>query len=158
MRRHDLGKRIYRHIKELQKARVCQKSGLFSKIILGTLILMFFQACAPALYNVNLKYEPSEKFLKSEKTKPGLVLTVAMFNDMRQTKDKLQLGTVTNINGDTIPILPKNAKVPDAVTKNVREYFLKSGYRVSNNIPIWDLREQTINKDWGKILVGGNID
>lgn len=49
-------------------------------------------------------------------------------------------------------------KVPNAVTMNVTEYFFKSGYRLSNNVPIWDLREETINKDWGKILVGGTID
>lgn len=24
----------------------------------------------------------------------------------------------------------------------------------SNDVPIWDLREETINKGWGKILVG----
>jgi len=116
---------------------------LFSKTIFLALLLLGLQACAPALYHVTLKYEPSEKFLKSEETKPDFLLTVAMFRDIRQTNDKLQLGTVTSMNGGRIPILPKNVKVPDAVTMNVREYFLKSGYRLSNNVPIWDLREDS---------------
>lgn len=118
-------------------------TALFSKTIFLALLLLGLQACTPALYHVTLKYQPSEKFLKSEETKPDFRLTVARFRDIRQTNDKLQLGTVTSMNGGRIPILPKNVKVPDAVTMNVREYFLKSGYRLSNNVPIWDLREDS---------------
>jgi hypothetical protein len=25
-------------------------------------------------------------------------------------------------------------------------------------MPVWDLKEKTISKDWGRILIGGNID
>jgi hypothetical protein len=131
---------------------------LFLKIMSLALIILYLQACAPPLYHVNLKYEPSENFPKSKKTELDSLITVAMFNDIRNVDDKLQLGTVTSMSGDKIPILPKKVKVPEAVTMNIREYLLRSGYKLSDNIPIWNLRGETINEEWGKILVGGNID
>ena len=158
MKSLDLKNSIYGYIKTLQKMRACQVSDLFFKIVFGTFILLFLQACAPSLYHVNLKYEPTGKFLKLEKSGPDFLVTVAMFKDIRRVDDKLQLGRVTTVEGSVIPILPKNMKVADTVTMNIREYLFESGYRVSNDIPIWDLREETINKGWGKILVGGNID
>lgn len=82
-------------------------TALFSKTIFLALLLLGPQACAPALYHVTLKYEPSEKFLKSEETKPDFLLTVAMFRDIQQTNDKLQLGTVTSMNGVEFRFSPK---------------------------------------------------
>lgn len=158
MRRLDLKNSIYRHVKALKEMKDCQISHLFSKIVFGAFILLFLQACTPALYHVTLKYEPTGKILKLEKAGPDFLMTVAMFNDIRQVDDKVQVGRVTTIGGSVVPILPKYMKVPDAVTMNIREYLFKSGYKIPNDIPNWDLREETIDKGWGKILVGGNID
>ncbi|HET6462028.1 MAG TPA: hypothetical protein VFG29_14700 [Syntrophales bacterium] len=154
--KHIRSKKICGHIKHKQvsSGRVL---ALLSKVIILALAVLYLQACAPALYRVDLKYEPSENLLKTAKTSSDFLVTVAMLNDIRNVDDKLQVGAVT-IDGDRTPIVPKNVKVPDAVTASVREYFFKSGYRVSNNIPAWDLKEESINKDWGRILVGGNID
>ena len=44
------------------------------------------------------------------------------------------------------------------MTVNIREYLFKSAYKISNDIPVWDLKAETISKDWGEILIGGNID
>jgi hypothetical protein len=116
------------------------------------------QACSPALYHVNLKYEPTEKFIKTEQAGPDFPITVATVNDIRKVDDKLVLGTVTTVQGDLIPILPSYNKVNEAVTSSIRDYLSKLGYKISNNIPVWDLKEETISKDWGRILIGCNID
>jgi len=158
MTRLHLTNSIYINIKAFQKIKDYQPSEFLLKIAFGAFILLFLQACTPALYHVNLKYEPTGKFLKLEKAGPDFLMTVTMLNDIRKVDDKLQLGKVTTMDGSVVPILPEYMKVPDAVTMNIREYLFKSGYRISNDIPIWDLREETINKGWGKILVGGNID
>lgn len=158
MRRLHLRNSIYIHVKALQKIRDYKISDFLLKIAFGAFILLSLQACTPALYHVNLKYEPTGKFLKLEKAGPDFLVTVAMFNDRRKVDDKLQLGRVTTMDGSVVPIFTQYLKIPDAVTTNIRQYLFKSGYRISNDIPIWDLREETINKVWGKILVGGNID
>jgi hypothetical protein len=93
-----------------------------------------------------------------EKGGPDFPVTVAMFNDIRKIDDRLVLGRVTTVEGDLIPILPRYNKVTEAVTTSIREYLFKSGYKISNDIPVWDLKEETISKDWGRILIGGNID
>jgi len=158
MRRLNLEINVYRHVKAMQKISDCQISGLFCKIACGAFILLFLQACTPALYHVNLKYEPSDKFLKLEKTRPDFLVTVAVFNDIRKVDDRLLLGKVTTVEGDLIPILPSSNKVPEAVTASIRDYLFKSGYKISNHIPVWDLKEEKISQNWGRILIGGNID
>jgi hypothetical protein len=126
---------------------------------LAAFIVLFLQACVtPELYHADLKYEPTGTFPEMEKAGSNSLITVAMFNDIRKIDDKLQLGRVTTMGGTVIPVFPQYMKIPDSVTTSIREYLFKSGYRISNDVPIWDLREETINKGWGKILVGGNID
>ena len=149
---------IYHIPTNLEKKRVSYFSGIISKAILLICVMVGLTACSPAIYHVNLKYEPSEKFVKLEKAGPDFPITVAMFNDIRKVDDRLLLGRVTTLQGDRIPILPKYNKVTEAVTINIREYLFKSGYKISNDIPVWDLKEETISKDWGRILIGGNID
>ena len=163
MKRLDLKNSLCLHIKPHQKIRNCQRSEFFTKIALGTFIILFLQACTtPELYHANLKYEPTGTFPEMEKAGSNSLITVAMFNDIRKIDDKQQLGRVTTMGGTVVPIFPEYMKIPDAVTTSIREYLFKSGYRISNDVPIWDLREETINKGinkgWGKILVGGNID
>jgi hypothetical protein len=142
----------------LEKKMASYGSGIISKAILLICVLVGLTACSPAVYHVNLKYEPAGQVLKPEKSGPDFPVTVAMFNDIRKMDDRLLLGRVTTLQGDRIPILPKYNKVTEAVTTNIREYLFKSGYKISNDIPVWDLKEETIGKDWGRILIGGNID
>ena len=159
MKRLDLKNSLCLHIKPHQKIRNCQRSDFFTKIALGAFIILFLQACVtPELYHANLKYEPTGTFPEMEKARSNSPITVAMFNDIRKIDDKQQLGKVTTMGGTVVPIFPEYMKIPDAVTTSIREYLFKSGYRISNDVPIWDLSEKTINKNWGKILVGGNID
>ena len=159
MKRLNLKNSLCLHIKPHQKIRNCQRSDFFTKIALGAFIILFLQACTtPALYHANLKYEPTGTFPEMEKAGSNSLITVAMFNDIRKIDDKQQLGRVMTMGGTVVPIFPEYMKIPDAVTTSIREYLFKSGYRISNDVPIWDLREETINKGWGKILVGGNID
>ena len=159
MKRLDLKNSLSLHIKPHQKIRNCQRSDFFTKIALAAFIILFLQACVtPEPYHANLKYEPTGTFPEIEKSGSNSLITVAMFNDIRKIDDKQQLGRVTTMGGTVVPIFPEYMKIPDAVTTSIREYLFKSGYRISNDVPIWDLREETINKGWGKILVGGNID
>ena len=142
----------------LEKKRVIYISGIICKTILLICVSVGLTACSPAVYHVNLKYEPSGKFLNMGKSQPDFLITVAMFNDIRKVDDRLVLGRVTTVGGEVIPIFPRYHKVTEAVTTSIRDYLSKSGYKISNYKPGWDLKEETISKDWGRILIGGNID
>jgi len=142
----------------LEKKKASYVSGIISQAILLICVMVGLTACSPALYHVNLKYEPAGQVLKPEKSGPDFPVTVAIFNDIRKMDDRLLLGMVTTLNGDRIPILPRYNKATEAVTTSIREYLFKSGYKISNDMPVWDLKEETISQDRGRILIGGNID
>jgi len=142
----------------IEREKVGRISGIVSKTVLLICVLAGLTACSPAVYHVNLKFEPTGQILKPEKSGPDFPVTVAMFNDIRKVDDTLVLGRVTTLNGDRIPILPRYKKATEAVTTCVREYLFNSGYNVSKDMPGWDLKEETIGKDRGRILIGGNID
>ena len=143
----------------LEKKRAGHISCIICQAILLIYVLVSLTACAPvAVYHVNLKYEAAGQIQKAERTGSGIPITVATFNDIRKMDDRLLLGMVTTMEGDRIPILPRYNKATEAVTTSIREYLFKSGYNVSKDMPAWDLREETISKGWGRILIGGNID
>ena len=156
----DLKRKNGHHYKltNLEKKRAGHISGIIFQASLLICVLVNLTACSPAVYHVNLKYEAAVQIQKAEITGSDIPITVAMFNDIRKMDDRLLLGMVTTMEGDRIPILPRYNKAPESVTTGVREYLFKSGYNVSKGMPVWDLKEETINKGWGRILIGGNID
>ncbi|MHB9098371.1 MAG: hypothetical protein ACYC5X_11200 [Syntrophales bacterium] len=121
-------------------------------------LLLLASGCAPALYNIDMRYEPTKVIPPAVTDGRKYVLTVATFLDQRKMEDTLLIGRVTKSDGTTIPILPKYVKPPEAVTAALRELLFKSGYVVSPDKPAWDLKEGTISPEWGTILIGGTID
>jgi hypothetical protein len=123
---------------------------------LGLFTLFSINACAPVAYQINLKALPSGKVVRQ--SHPGAKITVAVFNDIRQTDDRLLFGKVSATGGNVIPILPRYGRVPEAVTNSIRDFLSRAGYQLSGEKPVWNLSEKTINPGWGRLLIGGNID
>ncbi|HUH66660.1 MAG TPA: hypothetical protein VLZ07_09505 [Syntrophales bacterium] len=141
-----------------RKERKTRLPGFTVRAILPICLLILLCGCAPALYHVDLKYEPSGTSIQPEKELQDFLVTVATFNDVRKVDDSLYMGKVKTLEGGTVPIAPRRNKVPQEVTATIRDYLLKAGYKLTKDIYSWDLREETIKRDWGRILVGGNID
>ena len=120
--------------------------------------LFLFGGCAPHIYNVNMRYEPTKAATKAATDSRRYSLTVASFTDLRKIDDTLLIGRVIKSDGTPIPILPRYVKPTDAVAAALREHLSRSGYAVAPDRPAWDLDEKTIRPEWGKILVGGTID
>ena len=122
-----------------------------------TLILLF--SCAPVnLYTINMNYTPLKTAAARADDTGNVQLTVARFIDSRSIKDKMIIGRVVSPDGGTIPVLPKYLKPVDAVTGGIRECLSAAGYSLSPEIPVWDLRSDSIEKRWGTVLIGGTID
>jgi hypothetical protein len=127
-------------------------------IIVGLSLLLLANGCTPALYSVNMRYEPTKVAAPAPAGEPKYSVTVAAFVDQRKMNDTLLIGRVIKSDGETIPILPQYVKPSDAVAAALRELLFKSGYLVSPERPVWDLKEATIRPEWGPLLIGGTID
>ena len=136
-----------------------QKTALrHARMVVSFLLLLSAAGCAPKVYNVNVRYQPTKEIQPVVTDGRKFGLTVAEFVDLRKMDDTLLIGRVIHSDGSSIPILPRVAKAPDAVTATLRSLLIQLGYGVSPERPTWDLREETIRPDWGKILVGGSIE
>ena len=129
----------------------------------GLLISIFgFLGCAgPSLYSVNMYYDADQAaipaYLKADKSSSAII-SVAEFTDTRQMDDRLVIGHVVEKDGMKNLVLPKNVKATKAISKGIKEYLRKAGYKVSDKILQWDLKEETMPKEDFKIIIGGNID
>ncbi len=121
-------------------------------------LLGILGGCAPKIYSVNMRYEPTKVIPPAVTDGRKYSLTVASFTDQRKMEDTLLIGRVIKSNGTPIPILPRYVKPTDAVAAALRDVLVKLGYAVAPSRPAWDLNEATIRPEWGTLLVGGTID
>ena len=125
----------------------------------GIAALILLSSCAPvSLYTINMRYTPPEATATRADDTKNIQFTVARFIDSRNIKDKMVIGRVVSSDGNTIPVLPKYLKPANAVTAGIRECLSAAGYSLSPEIPVWDLRSDSIEKNWGTVLIGGTID
>ena len=129
---------------------------IFSLMFLGLILPLI--GCAPKLYHVDMRYEPTKDIPPAVTDGRKYSLTVASFIDRRKMDDTLLIGRVIRSDGTPIPILPQYVKAKDAVTAALRELLFKAGYKVSPDKPAWDLSEKAIRPEWGMLLIGGTID
>jgi hypothetical protein len=136
------------------KAAALRHAGM----LVCLLLLLAAIGCAPTLYNVNMRYQPSKVIKPAVTDGRKYGLTVASFIDRRKMEDTLLIGRVVHSDGSSIPILPKYVTAADAVAAALRELLIQAGYGVSPEKALWDLQEGTIRPEWGTILVGGAIE
>jgi hypothetical protein len=131
------------------------------------LVLMVYglsmSGCATtSLYSINMSYDASQAlvpaYFKADEKASSTVISVAEFTDTRQMDDRIVVGRVVEKDGMKILVLPKFTKPTKVIASGIKEYFKKAGYEVADKIEQWDLKEETMPKGNGKILVGGNIE
>ena len=122
------------------------------------LLVSLLSGCAPQIYNVDLRYQPTKEIKPMIPDGRKFSVTVAELIDSRKMDDKLLIGRVIRRDGASIPVLPRYNKVSDAVSEALRRTLIQSGFDVSSEKALWDLQENTILPNWGTILVGGKVD
>jgi hypothetical protein len=138
--------------------RIDAQHAVLRSIFFAALVLLVSACAGVSLYSVDLRYDTSHIIHKVDQTAHKFFITVARFNDARPTKDKTLIGHVITSDGRRTPVLPKFVTPEDAVTRGFKDYLNRSGYNVSGLTPVWDLREDAINPEWGKVVIGGTID
>ena len=121
-------------------------------------LFFFITGCAPTIYSVDLKYMASDAAPPIDAAGRKVIMTVAAFNDARPGGEDLLIGRVTTPLRGSTSVIPKNMNPSAAVSTIVKNILVKSGHQVSVAMPAWNLKENAIQKDWGKIIIGGSID
>jgi len=133
--------------------------SMFGLLILGAGIT----GCANTkLYSIDMRYDAAyaliPQYLKADDKMQDAIITLAEFIDMRKVDDRIVIGRVVEKDGVKIMVLPKYTKPTLAVAAGIKEYLIKAGYKVDGKIGEWDLKEDSIPKVKGKIIVGGSIE
>ena len=117
-------------------------------------------SCNP--YSVNMRYDAAQAvipaYLKADEKTRDAIITVAEFTDTRQLDDKKIIGRVRERDDTRVPIFPKDVMPTKAVADGIKEYLKKAGYKVADKIVQWDLKEETMPKGNGKVIIGGSIE
>lgn len=131
--------------------------------ILGLLVCcLCIGGCANSLYSVNMNYDAEKAnipaYLKNDAKGSNAAITIAEFVDTRKVDDPTVIGSVIEKDGMKILVLPKYTKPPQAVTTGIKRYLAKAGYKIAGGSVRWDLKEETMPKVNGKLIIGGSID
>jgi hypothetical protein len=108
-------------------------------------------SCASTLnYPIMLSYQPLKQYEKTG----GVPVTVALLSDQRKVADKRIIGKKEN----RTPFLSLLGEPAEALSKGFTSYLENRGYKVSSTNQVWDGSLQSLNPDWGNIVVGGTLD
>jgi flavodoxin len=135
--------------------------------LIAAVVLIIFCTCISAsadtnFYNINIQYGAEKvvipEYLKADEKTRDAIITVAEFIDARQVADKNIIGQVRERDETRVSIFPKDVLPTRAVANGIKEYLKKAGYKVDDKIVQWDLKEATMPKGKGKVIIGGNIE
>ena len=104
--------------------------------------------------SLNLKYTPSPSLTGVSDSKINIGFSGII--DSRQRENKSLVGERINYSGSKDYLAPTGISVEDAVSGMAAEYFKKKGFQWKK-VEKWNLSPETINEDWGDIVVGGEI-
>lgn len=119
-------------------------------------------AAVPSRYNIDLRYDSAKAVipaqLKAEEKLSGVVIAVAQFSDARQVDDKKVIGWVKELDGSKVRVFPGTIHPTRVVAEGIRDYLKKAGYKVADKVVPWDLKEGSLPKGSGKVIIGGSIE
>jgi len=125
--------------------------------------LLIISGCANVnLYSVDMRYGAEKAvapdYLRIADKTEGAQLVIAEFLDRRQIDDTKVIGRVIEKDGTNVLVLPRFTMPAKAVAQGIRNYLVKAGYNIPNRLSAWNLREDNIPKEEGKLLIGGGIE
>jgi len=120
-------------------------------IIVFLFLASYMVSCASTSnYPITLSYQPLKQYEKTG----GVTVAVALLSDKRQVADKRIIGKTEN----GTPFISLLGEPAEAVSKGFASYLENRGYKVSRTNDVWDGNLQSLNPNWGAIVVGGTLD
>jgi len=119
-------------------------------------------AASPSLYSIDMQYAAEQaaipEQLKADAKTRGVIIAVTEFTDARQVADKKIIGWVKELDGTKVPVATRSVAQTRAVSNGIKDYLKKAGYQVADKLVPWDLKEETMPKGSGKVIIGGSIE
>ena len=144
------------------------KKYLFVLKIIAAVVLIVFglgqpgSAAIPSRYSIDMQYSAAKavipEHLKAEAKTRSVIISVAEFTDKRRVNDKKVIGHVKELDDAKVPVFLKPVTATKAVANGVKDYLKKAGYKVADDLVQWDLKEGTMPKGSGKLIISGSID
>jgi len=134
--------------------------GRFSVWLFIGMAVALLSGCGPSVksYVIDMRYlysgippgtDDQEKY----------TVRVTRFRDVRAIVDRRTVGWVKAPWWDeSVPILPRAKTPAEIVTEAARAQLVRSGLNVSGPAPVWDLNAGTLDKEWGRYVLGGQIE
>ncbi len=114
--------------------------------------------CTPSLYSIDMRYQPSGAAVTETAGGGKVRITVATFEDRRQTADTMMIGRVIRPTGSQAVVAPKYRSPQDTVANGFKDYVASLGFTVSGDKPRWNGNIAALPSEWGDVLIGGSID
>jgi hypothetical protein len=109
-------------------------------------------------YTIDIRYVPQKHVPQAGSQLQKYSITVTMFTDARTTDNKAVIGERVAGNGRDIVARCAQEEPSAAVAGTLRDFLIRAGYPVTGEIPAWDLQENSINKSWGALVIGGRVE
>jgi hypothetical protein len=120
-------------------------------VVVFLFLASYMASCAStANYPITLYYQPFKQYEKTG----GPSVTVALLSDKRPVADKRAIGTKEN-GGPFIALIDEPAA---AISKGFAVFLENRGWKVNKVNEAWDGNLQSINPNWGDIVVGGTLN
>ena len=135
-------------------------TGRLTALILLCAAVSFLAGCGPSVksYVVDMRYLYGG-VPDGPDGRETITINVARFRDGRTVPDKRVIGTVrAPWWSDGVPVVPKAGMPADIVTDGVKAQLSKGGFALSGPAPVWTLEEATMDKAWGRYVLGGVVE
>jgi hypothetical protein len=136
------------------------RPGRMIGCIMLAAVLGLLGACGPSVktYVVDMRYLygglPDASYGQEQ-----ITINVARFRDARRNVDRRAVGAVkAPWWDDSVPIVPRERTPAEIVTDGVRAQLTKEGFALSGPAPLWNLEPATLDKAWGRYILGGVIE
>lgn len=123
-------------------------------LLAGGLLLALAACGGPRTYLLDLQYRSGAAPERQAGPLPSVA--VNFFADVRESPDRVKIGTLTNPQGGTDTFIPARLGVDEVVTQAVADSLARRGHAVKQ-IQGWDLTPASAQPAWGDVLVGGQI-
>jgi hypothetical protein len=142
------------------KLRALARPGRIVGCIMFTIAMGLLGGCGPSVktYVVDMRYIYGG-LPDASSGQEKIAINVARFRDARRNVDRRAIGAVrAPWWDDSVPIVPKERMPAEIVTDGVRSQLAKEGFTLSGPAPVWNLEPTTLDKAWGRYVLGGVIE
>jgi hypothetical protein len=108
-------------------------------------------------YTLAIRYVPQKHVQPVAGRLQNYPITVTSFIDGRTVTNTADIGGKGDGSNAVIARCAQGEPAA-AAAGALRDFLIKAGYTVTEELPAWNLEEKSIRKSWGALVIGGRVD